>query len=136
MSVPDLNEKFTFTPPIESDELPGVGSGLVNSQKRTHIEMKDSDSTLTNECLDENFEYCVKIIRWMECEGYIDKDFRLKLLTWFSLRSTEQERRVVNMFIQTLIDDPSSLAGQLVDSFTYIVSSKKPMNGFYNEFWH
>ncbi|GFP94983.1 vin3-like protein 1 [Phtheirospermum japonicum] len=141
VSVPDLNEEFT---PIESDDafshekLPGVDSGMVGSQKRRHSEMQDSDSTLTNEsgCLDENFEYCVKIIRWMECEGYIEKDFRLKLLTWFSLRSTEQERRVVNTFIQTLIDDPSSLAGQLVDSFSDIVSSKRPRNGFCNEFWH
>ncbi|KAL6560376.1 hypothetical protein OROGR_003935 [Orobanche gracilis] len=148
-SVPDLNEEFT--PPIESEgngctfgqEMPAVDSGLACSQKRRHAstnhgEMQDSDSTLTNDsgCLDENFEYCVKIIRWMECEGYIEKEFRLKLLTWFSLRSTEQERRVVNTFIQTLIDDPSSLAGQLVDSFSEIVSSKRPRNGLCNEFWH
>ncbi|KAL3615577.1 hypothetical protein CASFOL_041238 [Castilleja foliolosa] len=142
VSVPDLNEEFT--PPIESDDafshekLPGVESGLTGSQKRKQIDIQDSDSSLTNESgsLDENFEYCVKIIRWMECEGHIEKDFRLKLLTWFSLRSTEQERRVVNTFIQTLIDDPSSLAGQLVDSFSDIVSNKRPRNGFCNEFWH
>ncbi|KAK6162548.1 hypothetical protein DH2020_002389 [Rehmannia glutinosa] len=137
-SVPDLNEEFT--PPAETDdafshdihrtpgEVPDVDSKVC--QKRSYSanrEMQDSDSTLTNGspfqvqndlCLDENFEYCVKIIRWLECEGHIEKDFRLKLLTWFSLRSTEQERRVVNTFIQTLIDDPSSLAGQLVDSFS------------------
>lgn len=86
--------------------------------------------------LDENFEYCVKIIRWLECEGHIKREFRLKLLTWFSLRSTEQERRVVNTFIQTLIDDPSSLAGQLVDSFSDIISSKRQRNGFCNKLWH
>ncbi|GER26368.1 fibronectin type III domain-containing family protein [Striga asiatica] len=118
-------------------EVPAVDSGLAFSGKRKHSvannngEIQDSDSTLTNDSgsLDENFEYCVKIIRWMECEGYIGKDFRLKLLTWFSLRSTEQERRVVNTFIQTLIDDPSSLAGQLVDSFSDVVSSKRTRNG-------
>ncbi|XP_058184321.1 VIN3-like protein 1 isoform X2 [Rhododendron vialii] len=87
-------------------------------------------------CLDENFEYCVKIIRWLECEGHIQQEFRLKLLTWFSLRSTEQERRVVNTFIHTLIDDPSSLAAQLVDSFSDIVSSKRPRNGFCSKLWH
>ncbi|KAL0373330.1 UNVERIFIED_CONTAM: VIN3-like protein 1 [Sesamum radiatum] len=130
-------------------EAPAVDSKADACRKRrnsTNGEMQDSDSTLTNGspfqvhtesgCLDENFEYCVKIIRWLECEGYIKKDFRLKLLTWFSLRSTEQERRVVNTFIQTLIDDPSSLAGQLVDSFSDIISSKRPRNGFCNEFWH
>ncbi|KAL3833112.1 hypothetical protein ACJIZ3_007848 [Penstemon smallii] len=157
-SVPDLNEEFT--PPVESsrDENNGftyddafshgvqIKPGeLVACQKRRHSfsrEMQDSDSTLTNGsplqannesgCLDENFEYCVKIIRWLECEGHIKKDFRLNLLTWFSLRSTEQERRVVNTFIQTLIDDPSSLAGQLVDSFSDIVSSKKLQNGIFS----
>lgn len=80
--------------------------------------------------LDENFEYCVKIIRQLECQGYVRQEFRLKLLTWFSLRSTEQERRVVHTFIQTLADDPKSLAGQLVDSFSDIVLCKKPRNGF------
>lgn len=132
------------------EEVPAVDSNLATCGKRRHNinnrEMQDSDSTLTNGsplqihndsgCLDENFEYCVKIIRWLECEGYIKNDFRLKLLTWFSLRSTEQERRVVNTFIQTLIDDPNSLAGQLVDSFSEIISSKKPRNGLCNEFWH
>ncbi|KAJ4847581.1 hypothetical protein Tsubulata_033373 [Turnera subulata] len=109
-------------------------------------EMHDCDSTLINGSpfhvsnssgsLDENFEYCVKIIRWLECEGHINQEFRLKLLTWFSLRSTEQERRVVNTFIQTLIDDPSSLAGQLVDSFSDIISNKRPRNGFCSKLWH
>ncbi|KAJ1437942.1 Oberon, PHD finger domain [Sesbania bispinosa] len=106
----------------------------------TNEETQDSDSTLINgsplrisdaSCsLDESFEYCVKVIRWLECEGHIKQEFRLKLLTWFSLRSTEQERRVVNTFIQTLIDDPGSLAGQLVDTFSDIISSKRPRNGF------
>ncbi|KAL2498878.1 VIN3-like protein 1 [Abeliophyllum distichum] len=130
-------------------EVPAVDSQVEAGLKRARIsngEMQDSDSTLTNGSqlqvyngpgsLDENFEYCVKIIRWLECEGHINQEFRLKLLTWFSLRSTEQERRVVNTFIQTLIDDPSSLAGQLVDSFSDIVSSKTPRNGFCSELWH
>ena len=77
----------------------------------------------------------VKTIRWLECEGYINQEFRLKLLTWFSLRSMEQERRVVNTFIQNLIDDPSSLAG-LVDSFSDIISSKRPRNGLCGKLWH
>lgn len=133
----------------QKGEVPAVDSKGDGSRKRaasTNRETHDSDSTLINGsplrirngsgCLDENFEYCVKIIRWLECEGYLEKEFRLKLLTWFSLRSTEQERRVVNTFIQTLIDDPNSLAGQLVDSFTDIVSSKRPRNGFCSKLWH
>lgn len=127
-------------------EVPAVDSRVVGdaSRKRaaasTNEEAHDCDSTLINGSplrasdgsfsLDENFEYCVKVIRWLECQGHIKQEFRLKLLTWFSLRSTEQERRVVNTFIQTLIDDPSSLAGQLVDSFSDIISNKRPRNGF------
>ncbi|KAA8523090.1 hypothetical protein F0562_009513 [Nyssa sinensis] len=124
-------------------EVPAVDSRVEQFRKRaasTNEETHDCDSTLIHGspfrissgsgCLDENFEYCVKIIRWLECEGHIKKEFRLKLLTWFSLRSTEQERRVVNTFIQTLIDDPNSLAGQLVDSFSDIISSKRPRHGF------
>lgn len=124
-------------------EVSAVDSRVKVGRKRiasANEETHDCDSTLINgsplrvsegsRSLDENFEYCVKIIRWLECEGHIKKEFRLKLLTWFSLRSTEQERRVVNTFIQTLSDDPSSLAGQLVDSFSDIISSKRPRNGF------
>ncbi|CAJ2676181.1 VIN3-like protein 1 isoform X2 [Trifolium pratense] len=124
-------------------EVSAVDSRVNAGRKRvasTNEEAHECDSTLINgsplrisggsHFLDENFEYCVKVIRWLECEGHIKQEFRLKLLTWFSLRSTEQERRVVNTFIQTLMDDPSSLAGQLVDSFSDIVSSKKrPRNG-------
>ncbi|XP_027359070.1 VIN3-like protein 1 isoform X2 [Abrus precatorius] len=127
-------------------EVPAVDSRVDAGRKRitsTNEETHDCDSTLINESpihasegsfsLDENFEYCVKVIRWLECQGHIKQEFRLKLLTWFSLRSTEQERRVVNTFIQTLIDDPSSLAGQLVDSFSDIISNKRRRNGFCNK---
>ncbi|KAI3444723.1 hypothetical protein Pfo_001388 [Paulownia fortunei] len=143
----EADDAFSHDIHRKPGEVPAVDSKVAACQKRRHStnrEIQDSDSTLTNGspfqvqnelCLDENFEYCVKIIRWLECEGHIKKDFRLKLLTWFSLRSTEQERRVVNTFIQTLIDDPCSLAGQLVDSFSDI-SSKRPRNGFCSEFWH
>jgi len=86
--------------------------------------------------LDDNYEYCVKVIRWLECSGHIEKDFRMKFLTWFSLRSTQQERRVVITFIRTLLDDPSSLAGQLLDSFQEIVASKKPRTGFCTKLCH
>lgn len=117
-----------------------VKAGRKRIAAHTNEETHDCDSTLINgsplricdasRTLDVNFEYCVKVIRWLECEGHIKREFRLKLLTWFSLKSTEQERRVVNTFIETLNDDPSSLAGQLVDSFSDIVSNKRPRNGF------
>ncbi|XP_057851373.2 VIN3-like protein 2 isoform X1 [Cryptomeria japonica] len=90
------------------------------------------------DCLEKDFESSVKIIRWLECEGHIKEEFRKKLLTWFSLRSTAQERRIIYAFINTLLDDPTSLAEQLVDTFLEISSNKKPQfnNGFCTKLWH
>ncbi|XP_031096195.1 VIN3-like protein 1 [Ipomoea triloba] len=134
---------------LQTRDVTAVDSELAGSRKRaasTNGDTQDSDSALlsgspnrarnSSGLLDENFEHCVKTIRWLECEGHINNDFRLKFLSWFSLRSTERERRVVNTYIQTLIDDPSSLAGQLVHSFLEIISTKRPHTGFCGRLWH
>ncbi|KAK4757017.1 hypothetical protein SAY87_007144 [Trapa incisa] len=156
-SVPDLNEEAT---PVsensgEAEYVTGIDNTIGCLQKggnprdeicrkraMTKEEAHDSDSTLMNGsnspshssngwgCLDQNFEYCVKTIRRLECRGLISEEFRLKFLTWFSLKSTEQERRVVCTFVQTMADDPSSLAGQLVDSFSEIMSIKRQRTRF------
>lgn len=91
--------------------------------------------------MEREYEYCVKVIRWLECEGHMEKEFRVKFLTWFSLKATMQERRVVSAFIDTLIDDPPSLVGQLVDAFTNGICGKvKPVpvswNSFCRGLWH
>lgn len=129
-------------------EVPAVESPP-GSRKRlpiVHEETCYGDSTLVNGSplrfsrgsgqLDDNYEYCVKVVRWLECSGHIEKEFRMKFLTWYSLRSTEQERRVVITFIRTLIEEPSSLAGQLLDSFLEIVKCKRPRHGFCSKLWH
>ncbi|KAF3793996.1 VIN3-like protein 2 [Nymphaea thermarum] len=85
------------------------------------------------------YEHCVKVVRWLECEGHMDKEFRVKFLTWFSLKATMQERRVVSVFVDTLIDDPASLAGQLIDAFSDRICSKSPpvdRPGFCGRLWH
>lgn len=127
-------------PAVESwpDCRKPLGNGL--------IDVCDGDSTLVSaptvefsfgsNHLDDNYEYCVKVIRWLECLGHIKKDFRMKFLTWFSFRSTEQERWVVITFIRTLIEEPSCLAGQLLDAFLEIVNCKRPRNGFCSKLWH
>eukprot|EP01018_Ginkgo_biloba_P033093 Gb_38075 [translate_table: standard] len=133
-------------------KVPAVESLNGLSRKRTlstYNDFHDCERALQNGvtispsdspgCLEKNYEYCVKIIRWLECEGHIKEDFRMKFLTWFSLRSTAQERRIVYVFIDTLLDDPSSLAGQLVDAFLEIISNKRPQilrNGFCSKLWH
>ncbi|CAA6653433.1 unnamed protein product [Spirodela intermedia] len=83
---------------------------------------------------ERRYEYCVKVIRWLECEGHMEKEFRVKFLTWFSLKATAQERRVVSAFIDVLIDEPASLVDQLVDSFKDGIcqGEEKPPNGVCN----
>ncbi|URD94778.1 Fibronectin type III domain containing protein [Musa troglodytarum] len=126
-------------------EVPAVES-RPECEKQPAEETCEGDSTLVSGSprrfqhrlgqLDDNYEYCVKVVRWLECLGHIKSDFRMKFLTWFSLRSTEQERRVVLTFIHTLIEEPSSLAGQLLDSFSEIVTCKRLRSGFCSKLWH
>ncbi|CAK9169417.1 unnamed protein product [Ilex paraguariensis] len=88
---------------------------------------------------DKDFEYYVKVIRWLECEGHIETTFRQKFLTWYSLRATSQEVRVVKVFVDTLNEDPASLAAQLVDTFSEVISSKRSPAvpaGFCLKLWH
>ncbi|XP_022887991.1 VIN3-like protein 2 isoform X2 [Olea europaea var. sylvestris] len=98
---------------------------------------RDEDCT---EIGDKNFEYYVKVIRWLECDDYIETTFRQKFLTWYSLTATPQEVRVVKVFIDTFIEDPASLAGQLVDTFSDVISNKKRCStvpsGFCLKLWH
>lgn len=163
-SVPDLNDELP--PPMESSPESRKNDGSGDSRSRADGEIPaveshpdrrklpecrqedacDGDSALvrggspTLSCvsgeLDDNYEYCIKVIRWLECGGHIENNFRMKLLTWFSLRSTEQERRVVVTFIRTLIEEPHSLAGQLLDSFSEIINCKRARNGFCSKLWH
>ncbi|KAK1280539.1 VIN3-like protein 1 [Acorus gramineus] len=147
-SVPDLNADLVS--PMEEESHDEDEEDIVSqAEKRKpspNEDAFDGDSTLINGSplcmsgrsgqLDGTYEYCVKMVRCLEREGYIEKDFRMKFLTWFSLRSTEQERRVVHTYIRTMNDDQNSLAGQLVDSFHDIVSCKRSRNGFCGILWH
>lgn len=114
------------------DEEPQAGS----SSKKRSGERGDEG------CLgigDKDFEYYVKVVRWLECEGHIDAAFRQKFLTWYSLRASPQEVRIVKVFIDTFIEDPSSLAGQLEDTFNDVVSNKscsRVRSGFCMKLWH
>lgn len=88
---------------------------------------------------ESDYEYSVRVIKWLENGGHIDEDFRVKFLTWFSLKATKQERRVVNVFVDTFVDDPPSLAGQLTDTFLdKICCDQKPISrhGFCSSLQH
>ncbi|KAI8019969.1 VIN3-like protein 2 [Camellia lanceoleosa] len=114
------------------EEEPQAGS----SSKKRSSERQDKDHSGNG---DRDFEHYVKVIRWLECEGHIETTFRQKFLTWYSLRATPQEMRVVKVFVDTLVDDPASLAGQLVDTFSEAISSKRSSvvpSGFCLKLWH
>ncbi|KAK7265252.1 hypothetical protein RJT34_32870 [Clitoria ternatea] len=100
---------------------------------------RQDDGHAANGFSDRDFEYYVKVIRWLECEGHIEKNFRQKFLTWYSLRATPQEVRIVKIYIDTFLEDPASLAEQLVDTFSECISSKRTSvvpAGFCLKLWH
>ncbi|KAJ3669651.1 hypothetical protein LUZ60_011601 [Juncus effusus] len=124
-AVPDLN--------VEADDS---GADSHTFQEKENEKENENGGGMGAGELDEDYEYCVKVVRWLECSGYIDKVFRMRFLTWFSLGSGEEERRVVLTFIRTLIDDPISLGGQLEDSFMDVVSCKRPVHEFRTKLWY
>ncbi|KAK8933665.1 VIN3-like protein 1 [Platanthera zijinensis] len=151
-TVPDLNADIMESSPeenrcsLDKNRLESSNGGAGGSVPNGHVDGGDVDSTLVSapppefSCglsqMDDDYEYCVKVIRRLECSGHIQKEFRMKFLTWFSLRATEQERWVVITFIRTLIEEPSSLAGQLLDTFLETVNCKRLRNGFCVKLWH
>lgn len=109
---------FLFKPPsIES--LPFKTSAAVSPPTPSKSdEMRQITGLGGRKRLEENdYEYSVRVVKWLEHEGHIDQSFRVKFLTWFSLKANPQERRVVSAFVDTLIDDPPSLADQLMHTF-------------------
>ncbi|KMT03312.1 hypothetical protein BVRB_8g198500 [Beta vulgaris subsp. vulgaris] len=107
-----------------------------SSKKRKEIE---NEECVGDGPLGSQLEYCIKVIRCLECDGHIDKSFRQKFLTWYSIRATPQETRIVKAFVDTLLDDPASLSEQLQDTFEEIISSKRLSvvpPGFCLKLWH
>ncbi|KAL8488921.1 hypothetical protein ACS0TY_025006 [Phlomoides rotata] len=116
----------------KKDEEPQAGS---SSKKRSGERREEECKGIG----DKDFEYYVKVIRWLECDGHIETSFRQKLLTWYSMRATPQEVRIVKVFIDTFIEDPDSLAEQLVDTFSDVISNKRCStvpSGFCLKLWH
>ncbi|KAD3068105.1 hypothetical protein R6Q59_017938 [Mikania micrantha] len=107
------------------DEGSGKEQDGSSSKKRSGEEAQNQD-----------FGYYVKVIRWLECKEHIDTDFRQKFLTWYSLRATPQEIRVVKVFVDTLMEDPALLAGQLVDAFSEVITSKTCAKGLCLKLFH
>ncbi|KAK9269824.1 hypothetical protein L1049_025397 [Liquidambar formosana] len=134
------NEWFQLLPPsIEDVQLVCLASVPPSTPHKSDGMREVSGLWCTKRLEESDYDYSVKVIKWLECEGHIDEDFRVKFLTWFSLKATMQERRVVSVFVDTLIDDPPSLAGQLVDTFMdKICCEQKAVSrhGFCTRFFH
>lgn len=120
------------TTPCKSDGTKGVN----NNNSNININLAGGKKQLK----ESDYEYSVRVIRKLEHEGYLEADFRVKFLTWFSLKATTQERRVVSVFIDTFLDDPPSLAGQLLDTFTDEICCEQKLlassHGFCTRLWH
>lgn len=117
----------------------GKGEPQDGSTSKKRTAERPDEECAGNGLSDRDFEYYVKVIRWLECEGHIEKNFRQKFLTWYSLRATPQEVRIVKVFIDTFIEEPASLAGQLMDTFSESISSKRSTavpSGFCMKLWH
>ncbi|GJN28994.1 hypothetical protein PR202_gb17179 [Eleusine coracana subsp. coracana] len=133
--------------PIAENEINGASATCFNPQADCHIfetgpskpETEPGNSSNKSPCVKlsvignkdalsgaSSYEYCIKVIRQLECEGHVEAMFRMKFLTWFSLRATPHERRTVGTFVDSLIDDPASLASQVADTFSDAIYSRKP----------
>ena len=89
--------------------------------------------------LEKDYEYCLEIIRRLEKEGHIEKGFRVKFLTWFSLKASWKERRVVRAFVDAMAEDLASLAGQIIDTFSDWIAGRRMLDlpsGFCTKLWH
>ena len=79
-----------------------------------------------------DFDFTVKVVRWLECQGHISSEFRMKFLTWYGLRASAYERRAVCVFVRNFKDNPDRLATQLVDTFQGVINSKRQKQIFTN----
>ncbi|KAF8091702.1 hypothetical protein N665_0438s0031 [Sinapis alba] len=122
-----------------------------NHQARNGKSVKDNgnnngDHHSANGGSESGFKHCVNVVRQLESLGHIEKEFRQKFLTWYGLRATPQEIRVVKIFTDTFNDDPVDLAEQLVHTFNDHVLSKRSAvdggasavvkSGFCMKLWH
>lgn len=105
-TLPDLNEA---APP----EL----MSITDVDKESNFQ--NEPSFVANDLLE-----AVQVVRKLEIEGHISGIFRMKFLSFLGLKATAKECDVVRAFIRGMGDDPSCLAGQLIDSFSGVVNMK------------
>ncbi|WVZ94531.1 hypothetical protein U9M48_040412 [Paspalum notatum var. saurae] len=118
------NDESQLLPTSEVVPFASSNSSPSEAPSKPDLLMGTPDSSSKNYA-EQQYEYCVKVVRWLEREGHMKNDFRVKFLTWFSLKATAQDRRIVGAFVDALISDPVSLVAQLVDAFMDVVCIKE-----------
>nr|AFP19438.1 VIN3-1 [Raphanus sativus] len=109
--------------PCRRDTYKGKQEGNKRSKPRTATVNEKPETNVAKG--DNDLGHIAKTIRCLEQEGHIDKSFRERFLTWYSLRATHREVRVVKLFVETFMDDLSSLGQQLVHTFSECMLSKR-----------
>ncbi|CAN7006108.1 unnamed protein product [Brassica rapa subsp. trilocularis] len=132
---------FVITP-CKRDTFKGKQGGNKRSKSRTSTKKPETNVAENGVGGDKDLGHVVKTIRCLEQEGHIDKSFRERFLTWYSLRATHREVKAVKVFVETFKDDLSSLGQQLVDTFSECIQSKRSSTtgvvpaGICLKFWH
>ncbi|KAF8118257.1 hypothetical protein N665_0005s0025 [Sinapis alba] len=118
-----VDETKVLTKTLEEEDEAAFVSSLSTKEEET-VSVKAVNGKSSSSC-GFGLEDCVKMIRQLECSGYIDKSFRQEFLTWYSLKASAQEINVVKTFIDAFKDDSVALAEQLVDTFSDCISRKR-----------
>ncbi|XP_038716607.1 VIN3-like protein 2 isoform X2 [Tripterygium wilfordii] len=114
----NYNGSLYSSPPLSESDRSMLSQSISPSTPCKSNGMQEVTGLGCRKQLESDYEFSVRVVKSLEIVGLIDEDFRVKFLTWFSLKATMQERKVVSVFVNVLVDDPPSLAGQLIDTFT------------------
>lgn len=118
LNIPNRFEEFLSKPPTAEPFSHKSFAAVPPATPSKSNEMRQMTGLNSKRVKENDYEYSVRVVKWLEHQGHIDEIFRVKFLTWFSLKANQQERRVVSAFVDALIDDPASLADQLIHTFT------------------
>ncbi|XP_010443424.1 PREDICTED: protein VERNALIZATION INSENSITIVE 3 [Camelina sativa] len=120
-----IDGRDSLMTPCKRDTFKGKQGVNKRSKSRTvSVNEKPEFHKAANGVRGKDLGHIVKTVRCLEEEGHIDKSFRERFLTWYSLRATDREVRVVKIFVETFMEDLSSLGQQLVDTFSERILSK------------
>nr|AFP19439.1 VIN3-2 [Raphanus sativus] len=123
--VNEIEGRDLIITPCKRDTFNGKQGGNKRSKSRTSTKKPETNVAAANAVGDKELSHIVKTIRCLEQEGHIDKSFRERFLTWYSLKATHREVSVVKVFVETFMDDLSSLGQQLVHTFSECMLSKR-----------